>query len=77
MNKKKHLELIIKLAGFDLLSCEYDQLNGWEVHYQDKYSVGYFVEGMKYEIVLGNLLAMLYDTKDIDFEDNASILFDK
>jgi len=77
MNKKKYLELIIKLAGFELLTCDYDKLNGWEINYKETNGVVYFIEGMKYEIALGNLLAMLYDTKDIDFEGNAAILFDK
>ena len=74
MNKKKHLELIIRLAGFEVQMCDYDSLNGWEIHYVDKHKIGYFIEGMDYQTALGNLLAMLYDTEDIDFEGNAAIL---
>ncbi len=82
MTKTQFLEMILKLAGFENIKIELDRLDsGVEYTGSGERKIGEeteFIEfqSIGFECALGNLLGILYDTVDIDFEGNAAILFE-
>ena len=83
--KKEFLELILTLAGCQDIKVDFERVdNGFEYtvegwlkdnEVESMYKIE--VTAIGFECVLGELLAVLYDTAGIEFEDNAAVLFEK
>ncbi|MEE6129100.1 hypothetical protein V2E39_16995 [Chryseobacterium arthrosphaerae] len=82
MSKTQFLEMILKLAGFENIKVGLDRIDtGVEYQGSGERKIGEETEviefqAMGFECAVGNLLGILYDTVDIDFESNAAILFE-
>lgn len=82
MKKKEILILVLKIAGFENIKIETERIEN-RTHYSgsaDKIIDGQkdYVdfEGCNFEVALGELLGILYDTERIDFASNAAILYE-
>ena len=83
--KKEFLELILTLAGCQDIKVDFERVdNGFEYTVEgwikdDEAESMHKIEAQAigFECVLGELLAVIYDTAGIDFEDNAAVLFEK
>ena len=84
-DKKEFLELILKLAGCQDIKVYFERTDGFFEYTVEGWIKDDEAESMHkieanaigFECVLGELLAILYDTAGIEFDNNAAILFEK
>lgn len=83
--KKEFLELILTLAGCQDIKVDFERVDngfeytveGWIKDNEAESMQKIDAQAIGFECVLGELLAVLYDTAGIEFEDNAAVLFEK
>jgi hypothetical protein len=81
MSKTEYLATVLKLAGFSNIKIDMERGDGvsysgegHRIHPDGEREVVSF-HGTNFPTALASLLAILYDTDNIDFETNAALIF--